>query len=227
MQGGRQEKDLALAFQKGQEKAYDYFFRKYYASLCFFAEKLLRNRSDARDAVQDCFTKLWDRRVSLRDSETIKSFLYTTVYNASIDRLRKERKDNSLREDISQVEQYPQQEFLEGVIKAETIGEIFSLMQKLPTRMQQVFRMFYIEGKSYKEIADHFKTSPETVRKQKARALSLLRERLDVLLVFLALEMIVQDNIAVPGGRQDTGSVIHPGSFGLQKNPGWHKHDKA
>jgi RNA polymerase sigma-70 factor (family 1) len=189
MPDDRQERDFTLAFQKGQEKAYDHFFRKHYASLCFFAERMLHDQSDAKDVVQDCFTRLWDRRIALGDPETIKSFLYTTVYNACVDRLRKNKRVSFLHGDIIQAERLSEQDFLEEVVKAETIREIFSMMHELPTRMQEVFRMFYIEGKSYQEIADHFHTSPETVRKQKARALAILREKFGVLTVFIALEM--------------------------------------
>lgn len=193
---GDQERDFALAFQKGQEKAYDYFFRKHYASLCFFAERILRNQSDAKDTVQDCFTRLWDRRVALGDPETIKSFLNTTVYNACVDRLRKNKRISFLNGDISQAGRVSERDFLEEVIKAETIREIFSMVHELPTRMQEVFRMFYVEGKSYQEIADHFHTSPETVRKQKARALALLKEKFGVLTVFIALEMLASGVIS-------------------------------
>jgi RNA polymerase sigma-70 factor (family 1) len=173
-------------FRQGEEKAYDFFFRQYYTSLCFFANRLLNNQTDAEDIVQDCFTKLWSRRTSFDKSETIRSFLYSTVKNACIDRLRKNQSHELSRNGFIYLNESAEQSCLEGITRAETLREIYTLINHLPTRMQQVFRMFYIDGMNYAEIASYFKTSPETVRKQKAKALSLLREKFIFFLLLIA-----------------------------------------
>ena len=76
----------------GKEKTFDYFFRQYFAALCFFAQSIIHNEEDAKDIVQDCFIKLWDDDSALEEkADTVKSFLYTMVRNRCIDYVRKKK----------------------------------------------------------------------------------------------------------------------------------------
>ena len=75
----------------GQEQSFDYFFRRYYAALCFFAQSIIHHTEDAKDIVQDCFIKLWDEAAIEEKTDTVKSFLYTMVRNRCIDFVRKQK----------------------------------------------------------------------------------------------------------------------------------------
>ncbi len=173
------------AFQNGEERGYDFFFRQYFTALSFFANKILKNENDAKDVVQDCFVRLWSGHATMNKPSAIKSFLYTTVRNASFNFLR-DKKGAARREaEIQQVAEIADENWLGQVTQAEMIREIYEHIHSLPPKMQEVFRKYYIEGKNCNEIAGDLHTSPATVRKQRARALILLRERLGLLLPVL------------------------------------------
>jgi RNA polymerase sigma-70 factor (family 1) len=171
------------AFAAGEEYAFDIIFREYYGALCFFANRLLKNEDDAKDIVQDCFVKLWNRHAFIKNPTAIKSFLYSTVRNACIDNLRKKATLGKHYGQLKRIGESVEETWQEHVIEAETINHLYRLIHSLPPRMQQVFRMFYIEGKDYRSIAAELHTSPETVRKQKTVALSILRAKLLLLLL--------------------------------------------
>ena len=65
----------------------DLIFQQYYRPLCLYATHYLHNIDEAEDVVQDCFVKLISRNIM---PENIKAFLYTSVRNACIDRLRRQ-----------------------------------------------------------------------------------------------------------------------------------------
>ncbi len=177
--------DWVQAFQNGEEKGYDFFFRQYFSALSFFANKILKNESDAKDVVQDCFVKLWSGQATLKKPSAIKSFLYTTVHNASLNFLRDKKGADRREAEIQQDAGIADENWLDQVIQAEMIREIYAHIHSLPPRMQEVFRKYYLEGKNCNEIAGDLQTSPATVRKQRARALTLLREKLGLLLPVL------------------------------------------
>jgi len=75
-------------------------------------------------------------------------------------------------------------EYFDEVAFAEMIRQIVDHIEELPSKMRQVFKLYYIEGKKYKQIACELNSSPEAVRKQKTRALKIIREKFLFLLSF-------------------------------------------
>jgi RNA polymerase sigma-70 factor (ECF subfamily) len=69
-----------------------------------------------------------------------------------------------------------QQSVLYTIIETETVKEIIHTLDALPPKCRQVFTLFFLHGKSYKEIADELHLSPHTVRNQKLRAVRLIKK---------------------------------------------------
>lgn len=165
------EKEIVLAFQKGEEHAFDMVFREYFAALTYFANHLIHNSSEAEDIVQDCFVSLWKRRKKLSHIESIKSYLYTSIRYQCLKYLRNKKKQ--LPDELSPADQ-PNVEKL--IIVAETAKELYQLIETLAPGMQEVIKLYYLEGKSYNEIAKLLGIDSESVRKQKYRGLLALRK---------------------------------------------------
>jgi len=75
-------------------------------------------------------------------------------------------------------------EYFDEVAFAEMIRKIVQHIDDLPSNMQAVFKLYYIEGKKYKQIASELNSSAEAVRKQKTRALRIIRQKFLFLLTF-------------------------------------------
>ncbi len=175
--------DAAKVFNMGEQETFDFFFRQYYTSLCFFANSILHDEEAAKDVVQDCYVKLWNRRIIKERDSSVKSFLYMIVRNKCLDLLRKKKvmiKAESQLKNNSNSDS----EYFDEVAFAEMIREIFEHIEQLPSTMQKVFKLYYIEGKKYKQIANELNSSTEAVRKQKTRALKIIRQKLLLLLNF-------------------------------------------
>ena len=173
------------ALIKGREEGLEFFHQQYYTRLCYFAGTLLNDECLAQEITSDAFMKLWQSRQSLATEGSIKAWLYSTVRNASIDHLRKVRR---LRVSESGLQSATtiEQSVLHTIIQSETIDHIVQTIGKLPPQCRRIFRLFYLHGKSYNEIAQELNLSPQTVRNQKQRAAKLLRKMILPLFFYLA-----------------------------------------
>jgi RNA polymerase sigma-70 factor (family 1) len=174
------------ALIRGREEGIDFLFQQYYTQLCYFAGSLLNDDFLAQEITSDAFTKLWQNRQTLATEGSIKAWLYSTVRNASIDHLRKVKR---LRVSESGLQSATtiEQSVLHTIIESETIDRIIETIGKLPPQCRRIFRLFYLHGKSYNEIAQELNLSPQTVRNQKQRAAKLLRKMILPLFFLLNL----------------------------------------
>jgi RNA polymerase sigma-70 factor (family 1) len=174
------------ALIRGREEGLGFFFQEHYTQLCYFAGTLLNDDCLAQEVTSDAFTKLWQTRQTLATEGSIKAWLYSTVRNASIDHLRKVKR---LRVSESGLQSATtiEQSVLHTIIQTETIDHIVQTIAKLPPQCRRIFRLFYLHGKSYNEIAQELNLSPQTVRNQKQRAAKLLRKMILPLFFFLSL----------------------------------------
>ncbi len=163
------------AFRRGEERAYDQLFRENFGPLCFFASRIIGDEKLAEDIVQDCFINLWNRRKGLEHVQSIRSYLYTSVRYRCIDHKRTNRLSTAgLPEELLQADGDPDAEAL--LIMAETVRNLYQLLEAIPARMREVIKLYYLEGKSYKEIGNLLQTDPETIRNQRFKALKMIRK---------------------------------------------------
>jgi RNA polymerase sigma-70 factor (family 1) len=178
--------DALQALTIGREEGLEFFFQQYYTRLCYFATTLLNSECLAQEITSDAFTRLWQSRQSLEMAGSIKAWLYSAVRNASIDHLRKVKR---LRVSESGLQSTTtiEESVLHTIVQTETIDHIVQTIGKLPPQCRRIFRLFYLHGKSYNEIAQELNLSPQTVRNQKQRATKLLRKMILPLFFLLSL----------------------------------------
>ncbi|MBV4357333.1 RNA polymerase sigma factor [Pinibacter aurantiacus] len=167
-----------LALQQGDEKALSYFFDKYYPALVYYGHSITSNKEFAEETAADAILKLWDRRERFFAENSLRSFLYLVVRNASINYIKAEKKEMTAIADYTFIIEEVQANDFELFVQAQTYQQILHAIESLPKRYQRIFQQFYIEGKSYTEIATALDTSINNVRIQKMRALILLRKKL-------------------------------------------------
>jgi RNA polymerase sigma-70 factor (family 1) len=179
------EEEYVHSLQRGEKKGFSFFFRQLYAPLCQFAFRILKEDGIYEDLVQDCFLKLWKKAPTLKDPRAIKSYLYVAIRNECLSYLRNQKKEAKFSGELKNHFPASESEIIENIVFAETTHEIYSAINNLPPKMQRVFRMFFIEGKNYEEIASELHLSVRTIRNQKLRALFLIKQRVGPTLIIL------------------------------------------
>ena len=177
----RQDDDAITAFRNGEEKGFDHFFRTYYKSLVFFARRYVAGLAISEDIVAEVFVNVWNKRDRIDSEAGLKSYLYQSVYHASLRWLERESKRVNLNNQYTAktLEIGEGSDQLENMIRTETIRQVREAIATLPSQCRKIFEKLYIEGKSIRETAGELNLSISNVKNQKARGLQLLRGRLD------------------------------------------------
>lgn len=165
-----------LSFQRGEEEGFNFFFKKLYPALCFFANKIIHNRPAAEEIASEAFIKIWQRHEQFSDAGDIKAYLYQIVKNDSLKWLQKDARISIAERNIALTDSTPSH--FEDIVWSEVTSELHQAISSLPKACRQVFEMLYIEGKSINETAAALRLSPSTVRTQKARGLVFLRRKI-------------------------------------------------
>ena len=171
-------------FQRGKLKS---FYRDVYPGLILYALKYLGEENEflAEDCVQNAVFNAWKRRLQFESVESLKSFLYISIKNEIVSLHRKakasERYLSQLEEDVF---------FQNSVIDQETQLLLYYAIRSLPERERQIFELSFIEGLKITDIAEQLNVSESTVKKTKAKALDILREKLprELFLFFFVLK---------------------------------------
>ena len=164
------------AAMAGEEHAWSVLYQRYYPGLYAAAIQLCGHLPEAKDIVQDCFVKLWDCQTINERSETVKSFLYTSVRNRCVDVLRKKKVIQKAKLQLVKNNENDF-EYFDEVAFAEMMRELGGYLAELPSKVQEIIKLYYLDEKKYHEIANEINSTPEAVRKQKARALKIIRQK--------------------------------------------------
>ncbi len=143
--------------------------------LCNLAYRYLYSESDSEDVVQDVFTHFWQKRKNLNVNTSLKNYLYSSVKNKCIEKIRRKKIEKKyISEQI--IEETNNTNDEDNFEKLILIDKVNKSIDKLPKKCQSVFKMSKIEGLTYNEIAEEMGISVKTVEGQMRRAFILIRE---------------------------------------------------
>jgi len=181
--------DLMYEFNKGNPKSLKAIFDRYYAPLCFFAERMVAHREQAQDIVTECFVKLWELHANFATEQNIKAFLYITTKNACLNYLKQSERNAMRQSDLAYFHSHAEDHILSEMTRADVLREVYTAIESLPPQCRKILRMSFVDGMKNQEIAEQLKLSVQTVKNQKVRAIYLLKMKLlnanPVVLLFL------------------------------------------
>jgi RNA polymerase sigma-70 factor (ECF subfamily) len=157
-----------------QVRAYESLFRMFQPALVRFAFAQMRNEEEAREAVQEIFIKIWQKRDDLALNEELKPYLYRAVRNNCLNRLKRAKTD-PLPEDGAELPA-PADQPDDSAENRARIKAIFREIEQLPGRAKEIFLMSRVEGLTHKEIAEVLEITPKTVENQIGISLKKIRE---------------------------------------------------
>ena len=136
-----------------------------------FALRIMGNKADAEDVVQEVFIRIWKKQDEWPEWNNPEAMCMTITRNLCMDKKRsKHYKTQELPEHYDQVDTAPNPE-QETVVK-NSFARIQNMMKELSDTQKSVMQLRDIEGYSYKEIAETLGLSLNQVK------ISLHRARL-------------------------------------------------
>lgn len=172
------DQELMTLLKEGNHVAFKEIFDRYNSLLYIHAFKKLRNREEAKDAVQDILSVLWYKHESLDVASNLGGYLYTALRNKIFDLVAHQQVSHK---HISSLQEYMNRGnvFTDHLIREKQLAAIIEReIAALPPRMREVFELSRKENLTHKQIAEKMAISEETVKDQVKKALKILKPRI-------------------------------------------------
>ena len=175
------DKNLIQQYLKGDAKSLEILISRYLKMIYSFVYKNVGSQPEAEDITQEVFVRVWKNLKKFDWNKAFKPWIFQIAKNASIDFLRKKRSipfsrfenekgQNALVENIVAAPANLIENFSDKRVLA---GAAFGLNEK-----EKVINLRHNEGMSFKEIADIFNESINTVKSRYRRTLAVLRKNI-------------------------------------------------
>jgi len=167
--------DSIELFRQGKPGAAKSIFNQLQPGLVCYAMKFVGEKHPAEDIVSEAFLKIWERRGKFKSFSVLKSYLYTTVRNDSINWLKANQRSQVARVSWMYSEPSEQSQF-EWLVEADTLQRLQTAMEQLSPQSRKIIEMTFFLGKKGAVIAQELGISHSTVKTQKQRGLEKLRK---------------------------------------------------
>lgn len=170
------EEQLISRIKKNDVTAFEIIYRDNYRAVYANILKIVKETDLAENLLQEVFVSLWQYRSALKETGSVKGWLFVVSYNKSL-KFLKER----LRDVVFYVESYDhlgelaEKEDDESTyqFKVDLIHEAVSHLSK---RRQEVFKRCRYEHKSKEEVAVEMGLSIESVKDYLKQSHKLIRQ---------------------------------------------------
>lgn len=171
--------ELLLAFQSGNERAFAELYQRRHLEIYRFILHFLHGDEDmAADMFQETFIKVYKNAHTLRDSNTVRSWMYTIARNSCLNLLKRNGRQVRLNE---QHETIVDDDFIapdEALERSSMHEALDQAIKALPENQREAVILREFEGLSYSEIAEATHTNVGIIRQRLWRAKQSLRTAL-------------------------------------------------
>lgn len=187
MENNMAESTKNISNQIPQDKeSFHEFFLEYYAPLCRYATFFIK-KGEVEDLVQDFFTFLWESRNILSIHTSLKSFLYISIRNRCLSRIREDSSRKAYQDYIydklKNVIEYPDEAYFRDISE-----HLADALKSLTEQDRKIFELSRFTDMTNKQIGDLLGVTEKTVEYHVTKTLKYLREHLkDYLYVVLIL----------------------------------------
>lgn len=193
---------LNIRLKEGDPAAYEELFKQTFPRMLSYCRLFIHDQSQARDLVQECFIKLWEKHSSIKVNQSVESLLFVMLRNRCLNYLR-DQKFHSGEKSLYSVEENELQHLFqldfmgkeEMTVEEKMIVAIRESVERLPEKRKIVFVKAKIEGKKNKEVADELDISVKAVEKHLQQAKEQIRKEILLrfpLMISLLIAMILK-----------------------------------
>lgn len=175
---------LVMRWRAGDLRAFGELVRRHQRKVMGLLTRMLGDRDDAEDAVQETFLNLHRHGHHFRNESRFSTFVYRVAVNAALNRRRSQSRRRAHLDEFQRGQEIghalpsaprsPEDAMGGGEVRA----RVQRCLQALPEALRAPVVLYDIEGMSYGEIAEILQIAEGTVKSRIHRARHALREQL-------------------------------------------------
>jgi len=155
--------------RKGNRKAQFRLYEQYSKAMYNLAYRILNNREDAEDILQEAFVECFRNLDSFRFESTFGAWLKKIIVNKCLNHIKKKKIDLTLCETLPTTIYEEEEEVIYETRK------IFKSIELLPDGYRIILTLYLLEGYDHSEISQILGISESTSKSQYSRAKEKLK----------------------------------------------------
>ncbi len=140
-------------------------------NICY---RMMNDRSDAEDMLQESFTEAYRRLDSFRHDSTFGAWLKMIVINKCINEIKRRKARLEFFDDMSPFEE--KEDLHEELETGLSPDRIKKAMEELPKGSRMIFSLYLLEGYDHQEISEILNISESNSKTQYMRAKQRIKE---------------------------------------------------
>lgn len=167
---------LITQLTKGDEHAFKKIYDHYYDLINLFVLKFIKSPHLSEDLTQEIFIKIWEGRMDLTEKESFRAWLFVVARNHTLNFLKKVSRESVGVGEIVRNYQYEHNPIEDEMQEKEYLEKLQQVLDSLPDRTREVFRLCREEDKSYDEVTEILGISRNAVKKHMIRSNKVFKE---------------------------------------------------
>ena len=169
---------IALRVQKGDNEAFGLLVERYEEKLMRYARKFLRDPDDAKDIVQEVFIKAYENIQSFESARRFSPWVYRIAHNEFVNAIKKRSRGPVFGIDFDVV--FPHlsggERSDDTALERDLRQTLEACLDELDPKYREPLVLYYLEGVSYKDMAEVLQIPMSTVGVRLSRGKAMLQK---------------------------------------------------
>jgi RNA polymerase sigma-70 factor (ECF subfamily) len=174
--------EIIKRFRDGDQSSFEKLFTAFFSSGRSFVLSFLIDEDSADDILQEVFIHIWNKRKSFNNESHFKAYFYKSLRNNTVKRIIRSKHPVSL----DSIGDEKSEDLFIKITEIEFKREITRAVALLPERRRQII-LLSMAGMSAEQIAGALNITVNTVKNQKTKAYTTLRQELKDISTFVFL----------------------------------------
>lgn len=174
--------EATTEIMNGNSNAFSIIVERYKDKGMTLAYRMLNNREDAEEALQDAFLRAYKALPKFEWKSSFSTWFYRILYNVCLSKLSRRKQDSHKNiQELNENEVIQENTFFnpEATFESDAFKQMIqNEMEKLDIQYSTILTLFYIQELSYNEIIDVTGLPLGTIKNRLFRARSILKESL-------------------------------------------------
>jgi RNA polymerase sigma-70 factor (family 1) len=169
------EKDLLQQLIAGDERGFAGLYDLYSPSIQKFILRYVNSSPLSEDLTQEVFIKIWENRAILADVKSFKAYLFVTARNHTLNSMKVIFRSEIAIGEVVDSFVHLRNETEEQLMHKEYLVFLRKILDSLPERTREIFRLCRDQEKSYDEVAKSLNISRNAVKNHMVQSMKVLR----------------------------------------------------